>query len=269
VYVEAYGKFTQDYGTNPSNYDIGTESYRWAWAKEGLEEFTEDDGVPALAPARTSSGHFTPILNGLHTYWTSEADESESCTATNPQCPLIPCPAQTAALKPKLELYTSIGTVELLSDQPANVRKAFKGHRYVFRVSGGNSSGLTPCGIYSAVATDLEPPRNSDNSENQEGQPFGPNGYWVTLPPSNDLRHAKGARDDFKTEYHPSPLSFTACGNHYPGTPLEVGTCNLHRTTEDSTFSVDFKWFPRSDLDREIKQLKKKLRDETAASPAD
>jgi len=245
----------QNYGSNPSNYVIGTESFRWEWAESGIMEYTESSsGPPDLTEAETASGHFAPVVYERAT-WTSESDENNTCTSESP-CPLTSC-KKTSSEKRHLGYYESVGDVQPLGSFSApNVQKAFKGHRYFWEVAGGNGPGLTPCGEeYSRVAVGLEPPPGANNVEDQADQPFGPFTYYLTLPPRNDLRHAKGADDTFAANYS-KPLSFSACADHAPGTPLAVGACGLHTTMETATFHADFRWFPKADLEREIKREK-------------
>ncbi len=247
VLVRSFGRFMQNYGTTPSssNENIGTESFRWEWKETGVLEFTESrSGVPDLEDARTATGHFAPVVY-LDSTWTSESDEAYcGFVESGQQCPLTPC-KHNFSEKAHRGYDSSVGVVDIVgATSVPNVQQAFKGHKYIWQVSGGNSPGLTPCGIESDVAVGLEPPPGLSGYPEQAEQLFGPFNYYLTLPPSNDLRHAKGARDHFKTKYHVS-------------TSFRVSAPRPHLTEEETAFEAEFTWFPRSDLERVIKTASK------------
>jgi hypothetical protein len=247
VLVGGFGTFTQNYGTKPSssNENIGTESFRWEWKETGVLEFTQSrSGLPDLEDARTATGDFAPVAY-LDSAWTSESDEAYcGFVESGQQCPLTPCKHHFSE-KAHRGYYSSVGAIDTVGATSApNVQKAFKGHKYIWGVSGGSTPGLTPCGKESDVAVGLEPPPGANGYPEQANQPFGPFSYYLTLPPSNDLRHAKGARDHFKSHYS-KDLSFV------------VSAPRPHTTEEDTTLVAEFTWFPRSDLERVIKTASK------------
>jgi hypothetical protein len=245
--------FRQNYGTNPSNGVIGTEEFNAVWTETTLVEYIEDNGVPDVEPAETPSGHFAPVSYG-RSQWVSEADENNQIAGPGPY-PLSAC-KQSYSRKPRLAYNTSFEDIDLVSQSGyPNVKRAFKGHRYVLQVAGGDTPGIAPCGEYGEIAEGLEPPPGPNNSVDQASQPFGPFDYFVTLPPRNDLRHAKGARDEFDTSYdHIS--NFTACLDHAPPGCTGDGGYGLHMTTEATHFFLKFDWFPASELQRQIDDLK-------------
>jgi hypothetical protein len=254
VFADARGTFKLDYGMNPSNGVIGSEEFTWDWREFGLVEYIEHNGEPDLESAETPSHHFAPVLYDF-SGWFSESDEQNS-PPPQPPYSLTQCD-QSYSRKPHLGHNTTFMNVGRVSDYSApNVRKAFKGHKYVLGVMGGDSPGLTPCGTETDVATSLEPPPGPNNSQDLASQLFGPFGYYVTLPPRNDLRHGKGASNEFQTTYN-RDLSFMECSSHYPmpTCPGDQGN-GLHMTTEDTTLTLDYTWFPISELQRKINYFK-------------
>lgn len=252
VIVWSEGTFKQNYGTSP-HVNIGTESFSWFWKERALMEYNESsNGEPELDPARTASGHFPPVLHELST-WTSKSDEATQCYE-GLECTPKPC-EQTENAAAYLGHLESFGNTETVgfSAYP-NVKKAFKAQKYVWGVSGGNTPGLTPCGIESDVAVGLEPPPGANDSPEQADQPFGPFRYYFTLPPRNDLRHARGARDEFGTVYF-KRLSFA------------VSAPRPHMTEESTKCKVSFLWFPESDLEHEINDERQAEHGENAHRP--
>jgi hypothetical protein len=243
----------QNYGTDPSNGVIGTEEFFSTWTETTLVEYVEAAGAPDLEPAETPSGHFAPV-SYEKSEWVDEADENNQISGPGPY-PLTPC-KQTYSGKPRLAYNTSFYDIDLVrqSGYP-NVRKAFKGHRYVLQVAGGDTPGIAPCGEYGEIAVGLEPPPGPNNSEDQASQPFGPFNYYVTLPPRNDLRHAKDAGNEFETSYDHT-LNFTACLDHAPTMCSAEGGYGMHTTAEATHFFLKFAWFPSSELQRQIDDLK-------------
>jgi hypothetical protein len=257
VLAVADGTFKQNYGMNPSNGDIGTEEFNWGWQEKELVEYIEHNGEPDLEPAETPSGHFAPVLYSV-SRWLSESNDGQAIFNADGQLQPEPTCDQTFSRRPHLEYNASFMTIEKSSDYASpNVRKAFKGKKYFLQVAGGDTPGLTPCGIETDVAVGLEPPPGPDNSQDQADQPFGPFAYYVKLPPRNDLRHAKGADNEFQTTYKSGNLSFMECGSHYPmpTCPGDQGN-GLHMTTESTDLVLAFTWFPLSELQKQIDDLK-------------
>jgi len=249
VYVVADGSYKADYGSSPSNGVNGTEKFRWFWGEDTIVELQFNDGEPDLTPAETPSGHYAPVLYP-RSGWTSMSAEYGSALGTT--TPIRCSKTYRDQRDPQLAYNTSFITVDKVRGYYLpNVRKAYRTHKYVMEVPGGNTPGLTPCGQHSDVAVGLEAP-NLDQSET----PFGPFTYYVTLPPRSDLMHAKGAPDEFHVDYHAFP-SFSDCDVNSPGEICsDDNDHGQHTTTELSYFQMSFHWFPLSKLNDNINQLK-------------
>ncbi len=246
VYVVAAGSYKANYGSNPSNGLNGTEKFRWFWGEDTIVELQFYDGEPDLEPAETPSGHYAPVLYPRSGWTSSSAEYSSSDGTTTPtRC----SKTYRNQRDPQLAYNESFITVDKVrGSYLPNVSKAYRTHKYVMEVAGGNTPGLTPCGRHSAVAVGLEPP-DHDQSET----PFGPFTYYVTLPPRNDLMHAKGAPDEFRVEYNVFP-GFTDCD--VAGICSDDNDAGQHTTTELSDFQMVFHWFPLAKLQDHINQLK-------------
>ena len=253
--VLASGSVTlmQNYGMNPGNGVIGTEEFISSWTETTLVEYIEANRTPDLEPAETPSGHFAPVAYEK-SQWRSEADENNQIAGPGPY-PLTPCD-QSYSGKPRLAYNTSFYDIDVVSQSGyPNVRRAFKGHRYALQIAGGDTPGIAPCGEYGEIAAGLEPPPGPNNSVDEADQPFGPFTYYVTLPPRNDLRHAKGARDEFDTSYD-HVLNFTACLDHAPTMCTGDDGYGMHTTAEATHFFLKFNWFPPSELQHQIDDIK-------------
>jgi hypothetical protein len=252
VLSEGMGSFEQDYGTNPKNGVIGTESFTWNWSQGELVKYVEkSDGEPEFRTVETPSGTPAPVQYTA-SRWTSKSTDGFYGTMMN-------CGPENYSAPSHLEYYQNFTDVFLTSDTSPNVEKYAKGQKYVLRIIGGDSGlGLTPCGTYSQVALHLEPPPGPNNSEDLADEPEGPFAYVLKLPARNYLR--AGGKAEAVTDYESTrtvPESFMACGDHapMPSCPGEVGY-GLHTTTETSSAFATFLWFPYSELQRWIKFFK-------------
>ena len=248
VYSKGLGSFEQEYGTNPKNGVIGSESFRWSWSEGELVKYVENNGEPEFRTVETPSGTPAPVLYTFSD-WTSASTDGFYGTTMS-------CGPEDYSDSSHLEYFQNFTDVFPTSDTSPNVEKYAKGDHYVLRIIGGDSGlGLTPCGAhYSQVALHLEPPTGPNNSEDLADEPEGPFTYWLKLPARNVLRAGKGK---LETSYDSTPPSFMACADHapMPSCPGEGGY-GLHTTTEASHAFATFAWFPYSQLESWIKFLK-------------
>lgn len=83
VLSEGMGSFEQDYGTNPKNGVIGTESFTWNWSQGELVKYVEkSDGEPEFRTVETPSGTPAPVQYTA-SRWTSKSTDGFYGTMMN------------------------------------------------------------------------------------------------------------------------------------------------------------------------------------------
>ena len=249
VHAKGYGKVSLTWNNQqpptPTPVHTGSEQFEWNWETTELDEYSESDGYPSLQ---------RPELNlkeipGLEQQTLSSAKSNERYWAPGVTTPDI-CNAMEETSDSLTESYFT--RIEPLVDAPPPVQRRFKGHKYVLQlVSAGHLVG-TMCFDGSDPADGLPSPPGANGLPNQEEQPEGPGGYYVTLPPRAYLRHRHGQPDYRDVEYTKN-LSFSACA----GAPATEPACDRYTLTESTTFRLHFTWFPEALLRHEAKALKR------------
>jgi len=139
----------------------------------------------------------------------------------------------------------------VLADTPPAVQRRFKGQKYMLRFVSAGSLLSTMCFDFEGnLSEDVPTPPGANGFANEEEQPEGPGGYYVTLPSRAYLRHSDAQHASDHEDYRTS-VSFGGCD----GGPATAPECDRYTLAEYSNFSVEFKWFPEGLLRRVLKNL--------------